>query len=237
MFKKDSPSTPPKKPRLYFKFSKDDEGGVFFVEYDEFNHKREFNKTDEYSQVTFELNEVGYFGGTDNEYVFGTCTINETDFKLKKFCQSLEIDEDDPEPEDLRFTFIFKCETKEQSDKEFTINYFAGDRVGYLDCDIRIFCILGKAKFSEFTGKVSKKEIGSINVVLKLGSTNNIYENVRYDGNSQFRVLQKDQKFDNPEEDFKKLPENFNRGPYYTIGRGFEINWTNSYRLSKFRCY
>ena len=142
---KDNETKPKKKPRLYFKFSKENDDEIFFVEYDESNRKREFKKPNEFSQVDFQLNEVGYVGGTEDEHVFGICMVDQTNFKLRKFCHEHEIDHVDPD--ETRFIFVFRCENEKQSDKEYTIHYFLDRDGGYLDGDVQIYCLLKKRSF------------------------------------------------------------------------------------------
>ena len=205
----------------FFRIDKEKEQIVLIEKNEKFEEK--FEKPEFTTDIWFNLSNITNINGNHETRLIGDAIMDSYAFQIKNFG-----DKNYANQPKAHFQF---SEAKEQINaNHYYITNILNEE--YEGISLFIDCYLNPAFLKEFSDRVSKKEVETLQVKLDISTKNNIFESLDMGGNRYLVMLKDTKNLANEKGEFGKIPSNINLEN--NLASGVKISWTRSYKLEVF---
>ena len=180
----------------------------------------EFEKPESPSDIWFNLSNITNRSGNLETKLYGDAIMNSYAFRIKNFG-------DKDYAYKPKAHFQFKVANEDINANHYYITNILNEE--YEGISLFIDCYLNPAFLKEFSDRVSKKEVETLQVFLDISTKNNIFESLDMGGNKHLVILKDNENLANEKGEFGKIPSNINLKN--NLASGIKISWTRSYKL------
>jgi len=210
--------------KYFFKIDEKNEQ-IILVENDG-DYQEEFKKTKPQSDIWFNLSNITNRSGNLETKLDGDAIMDSYAFRIKNFG-----DKDYANRPKVHFQFMAADEDVEAN--QYYITNCLNDE--WDGISLFIDCYLSPDFLKEFSDRVSKKEVETLQVFLDISTTNHVFKSLDMGGNTYLVILKDIENLKNENGEFGKVPKNFKL--HSNLARGVNISWTSSYKLEVFNPY